>query len=325
MSQVKFHYNPKTCRYEPARLSFGKAVVYVLSFCITTGALFFGITFMHNRLFETEKSKALRLENNALKKHHTTLENQLSSIETVLEDLRNQEATLDKKLFNNSSTESTTRESDASIKETILLADASGFRSIMAMLKGKSENIAGTSGHLNGLFKTISISKKDLTFLMSMPSIQPIENGDMSKLVSGFGVRINPFHKGNYYHPGADFAATRGASVFATGNGKVITVVRNASLQAGYGNYIEIDHGNGITTQYSHLDDVKVKTGQKVLKGAVIGTVGMSGGAVAPHVHYEILRKGIAVNPVPYMMEGLSGQQYNELQTLGSKRNQSLD
>jgi murein DD-endopeptidase MepM/ murein hydrolase activator NlpD len=287
--------------------------------------LFLGITFLHNRLFETEKSKALRQENGALKTHHATLENQLSSIETVLEDLRKQENTLDKKLFNTSSEERATRESDASAKETILLADAAGFRSIIKMLKGKSETITTQTSQLNGLFKTISVSKKDLTFLMSMPSIQPVENGDMSKLVSGFGVRINPFHKGNYYHPGADFAAARGTSVFATGNGRVMSTVKNASLQAGYGNYIEIDHGNGITTRYSHLEEVKVKPGQKVLKGTIIGTVGMSGGAVAPHVHYEILRKGIEVNPVPYMMEGLSGKQYNELQKLGSKRNQSLD
>ncbi len=86
-----------------------------------------------------------------------------------------------------------------------------------------------------------------------------------------------------------------------------------------------IDHGNGIVTRYAHLEDVHVRVGQRVSKGFTIGTVGMSGGAIAPHVHYEIIRNGIEVDPVPYMMEKLNSTEYSELQKLGNKKNQSLD
>lgn len=96
-------------------------------------------------------------------------------------------------------------------------------------------------------------------------------------------------------------------------------------MQAGYGNYIEIDHGNGLITRYAHLEDVMVRVGQKVSKNSVIGTVGMSGGAIAPHIHYEIIRNGEQVDPVPYMLEKLNSKEYIELQKLGSKKNQSLD
>jgi murein DD-endopeptidase MepM/ murein hydrolase activator NlpD len=125
--------------------------------------------------------------------------------------------------------------------------------------------------------------------------------------------------------PGVDFTAARGTAVVATGGGRVIKAIKGSSLQAGYGNYVDIEHGNGLITRYAHLDDVTVRAGQKVDKGFTIGTVGMSGGSVAPHVHYEIIRKGDQVDPVPYMLEGLTSDQHIELQKLGAKKNQSLD
>jgi murein DD-endopeptidase MepM/ murein hydrolase activator NlpD len=325
MSQIKYAYNPKTCRYEPAQLSFWGLSGYVVLFGISTVVLFVGLLFLHSKLFTSDKAKALRKENAVLRQHHASLQQELTAIEEVLVSIREKETSLHKKLFDATSPDENSTEVDRQDQERILLADASGFRGVMEMLKEKSTRIRSTSDLHNEKFKTISVSDKDLNFLMGIPSITPVVLNDQSKLASGFGVRINPFHKGNYDHPGADFAAERGSPVMATAGGRVIRVVGNSSLQAGYGNYIEVDHGNAIITRYAHLEEVRVKPGQKITKGTVIGTVGMSGGTIAPHVHYEIIRKGDAVNPVPYMMEGLSGKDYSELQKLGSKKNQSLD
>jgi murein DD-endopeptidase MepM/ murein hydrolase activator NlpD len=171
----------------------------------------------------------------------------------------------------------------------------------------------------------MDVGHDQLNFLLSVPSIQPIENGELTKLVSGFGDRINPFHKGIHHHPGADFAALRGTPVLATARGVVVDITNGSSLQAGYGNLVEIDHGNGLITRYAHLDAASVRVGQRVSKGAIIGTVGMSGGAIAPHVHYEIIRRGKQVDPVPYLLQNLNSTEYSMLQKLGSKKNQTLD
>jgi murein DD-endopeptidase MepM/ murein hydrolase activator NlpD len=325
MSQIKYSYNPKTCRYEPHQISFWGLLGYVVLFGISTAILFSGLVFLHSRLFTSEKAQAVRKENAALKEHHTSLQQELTSIESVLISIKEKEDALHKKLFNAAVEDKSAKGIATNNQESILLADASGFRGILKMLSEKSTHIRSTSDQHNEKFRSITVSNKDLSFLMGIPSITPVALNDQTKLASGFGVRINPFHKGNYDHPGADFAAERGSSVLATANGKVIRVVSNSSLQAGYGNYVEMDHGNNIITRYAHLEEVRVKPGQKISKGTVIGTVGMSGGSVAPHVHYEIIRKGEAVNPVPYMMEGLSGKVYSELQKLGNKKNQSLD
>ncbi|MDH4298246.1 MAG: M23 family metallopeptidase, partial [Cyclobacteriaceae bacterium] len=77
--------------------------------------------------------------------------------------------------------------------------------------------------------------------------------------------------------------------------------------------------------RYAHLEEIEVSRGQKVAKGKVIGFVGNSGGSVAPHLHYEVIRDGEQVNPLHYLMEGLSGKDYSALIKLSTKQNQSLD
>ena len=110
----------------------------------------------------------------------------------------------------------------------------------------------------------------------------------------------------------------------ATAPGKVIAVNRT-KLQAGYGNYIDIDHGRGIVTRYAHLESVQVRQGQRVRKAMVIGTIGSSGGSIAPHLHYEVIRDGEPVNPIRYIIEGLSSDEHDTLLNLSRKQNQSLD
>ena len=271
----------------------------------------------------TERGKALKRENIALTKHHASLQQGLTNVNGVLTDLNSQNSNLHKKIFETPLGADTNAPTIG--KESLLLADASGFQTEVLELTDKISAISKMSNDHNAHFSNLEINKNELAFLMTVPSVQPIDNPELSKLVSGFGKRINPFHKGNYHHPGIDFAAARGTSVIATAKGIVVDIKNGSSLQAGYGNYIEIDHGNGLITRYAHLDNVSVRMGQRVSKGIVIGTVGMSGGAVAPHVHYEIIRKGKQVDPIPYLMEKLNSAEYFALQKLGSKKNQSLD
>jgi murein DD-endopeptidase MepM/ murein hydrolase activator NlpD len=323
MQQIKFYYNPKSCRYEPSRFSVWRMLAYSFLFIAVTAFLLLSILFLHSQYFVTEKARALQAENKALKKHQASLQSELENIEVTLATLKQQEVTLHQKIFEAPVPQET--ETKKPNQANILLADASGFQTLLGLLQAKSIKVLQASTTTEAAFATMSFSKKDLGFLSTIPAVQPVENQEITKLVSGFGKRINPYHKGNYHHPGADFAAPRGTPVVATGNGKVIHLVKNSSHQVGYGNYVDVSHGNGLITRYAHLEEVHVKPGQNIMKGSTLGTVGMTGGSIAPHVHYEILRNGKPVNPVPYMMEGLSAEQYASLQQLGNKPNQSLD
>lgn len=125
------------------------------------------------------------------------------------------------------------------------------------------------------------------------PSIWPT----MGDVTSQFGWRNSPNDGSNDYHPGVDIANNVGTPVVATGDGKVIVSGR----ASGYGNLIEIDHGNGITTFYGHNSQLIVQVGQMVKKGQMIAYMGSTGNSTGPHVHYEIRVNGTPVNPANFL------------------------
>ena len=322
MSLSKYVYNSKTCRYEPARTSPVSVVGVSLLFCITTALIFGGMLYVHSKLFMSDAGKALQKENHAMQKHEASLKQGLASINATLASLNTKDADLHKKIFETERPSSVSPESE---NESLVLMDESGFKGEASELKTQIANTSKISADHHNHFNSLKVDKTKLNFLLSVPSIQPIENSELTKLVSGFGDRINPFHKGIHHHPGADFAALRGTPVLATARGVVVDITNGSSLQAGYGNLVEIDHGNGLITRYAHLDATNVRVGQRVTKGTVIGSVGMSGGAIAPHVHYEVIRNGKQVDPIPYLLQNINSTQYSTLQKLGSKKNQTLD
>lgn len=128
------------------------------------------------------------------------------------------------------------------------------------------------------------------------PAGRPIRSGWLS---SYFGVRTDPFTGKRARHYGLDFAGAEGSDVVATGAG----VVTYAGPRYGYGNMVEINHGNGFVTRYAHNKEILVKVGEVVKKGQNIGLMGSSGRSTGPHVHFEVLQDGKVVNPLKYIQD----------------------
>ncbi|MGP6192078.1 MAG: murein hydrolase activator EnvC family protein [Vulcanimicrobiaceae bacterium] len=114
-------------------------------------------------------------------------------------------------------------------------------------------------------------------------------------ITSPFGYRTNPFGGAPDFHPGLDIAADMGTPILAADSGRVII----AGWVSGYGNYISIDHGGGISTGYGHCSRIDVSIGQDVQRGQVIGAVGSTGHSTGPHVHFEVRVNGRPVDPAP--------------------------
>lgn len=142
-----------------------------------------------------------------------------------------------------------------------------------------------------------------------IPSVQPISQKDMKQMASGYGYRVDPVYGSTKFHEGMDFASATGTPVYATGNGTVVS----AGWQSAYGNLIEIDHGYNYRTRYAHLSEIKVKPGQKVIRGDLIGKVGNTGKSTGSHLHYEVRHNGIPQNPVNYYYQDLTPEQYAEM------------
>ncbi len=322
MRHINFHYNKETCQYEPAKVGWQNVVVYGFGLAFTASIFFLLFIFLHDRFVESDIEKIVRAENKSISKNKPVLDQELREIEATLISLQEQENTLHTKFFNTVPAIENNRKPTL-LKEKVLLADASGFESMLELLQSKSSKLAQNSSSTKSFSDEVEIAKRYKGLIKSIPSFSPLSE-PVTKLISGFGKRINPFHKGTYHHEGLDFAAPRGTDIFAAADGKVI-VVSKATVEAGYGNRIEIDHGNGFITIYAHLENFNVKQGQKISKGDVIGSVGSSGGSIAPHLHYEIVRNGKQVDPAPYLLEGISTAEHSQLITVSKKQNQSLD
>jgi murein DD-endopeptidase MepM/ murein hydrolase activator NlpD len=129
------------------------------------------------------------------------------------------------------------------------------------------------------------------------PSGYPVLRG---YITSGYGWRDDPFTGRNALHRGVDFAARSGADVITVAAG----IVTFAGERNGYGIMVEINHGNGYVTRYGHNSKVLVKPGDRVLKGQRVALVGSTGRSTGPHVHFEVLRNGVVVNPAEYVRAG---------------------
>jgi murein DD-endopeptidase MepM/ murein hydrolase activator NlpD len=131
------------------------------------------------------------------------------------------------------------------------------------------------------------------------PSAWPVQGGWLS---SGFGVRMDPFTGHQGVHEGVDIAARFGGPIFATGDG----VVSWAGDMTGYGLVVEVTHESTLITRYAHASEVLVKEGDRVRRGQEIARVGTTGRSTGPHLHFEVLRDGHAVNPAHYLHQGVA-------------------
>jgi murein DD-endopeptidase MepM/ murein hydrolase activator NlpD len=158
--------------------------------------------------------------------------------------------------------------------------------------------------------------------LASTPAIQPVNNKDLNRVASGFGYRIDPVYKTVKFHAGLDFSAPQGTPIYATADGRVTTA---GNLSNGFGNHVIINHGFGYQTLYGHMVRVKVKNGQLVKRGEVIGWVGSTGKSTGPHLHYEVHKGGRTIDPIYFFYNDLTPEQYQQILKLAASGNQSFD
>ncbi|MBK8466744.1 MAG: M23 family metallopeptidase [Chloracidobacterium sp.] len=126
------------------------------------------------------------------------------------------------------------------------------------------------------------------------PDFLPTMWAHLGKINNEFGFRRNPFGGRAYeFHPGMDIDGERGDVIVAPANGTVIS----AGYKGGYGNLVEIDHGNGLTTRYGHMSKIEAEVGQTITRGTTIGQVGSTGRSTGPHLHFEVRLNDKPINP----------------------------
>lgn len=150
--------------------------------------------------------------------------------------------------------------------------------------------------NFRNLFGTMKQMDGTASRTIAIPSRKPV---DTMRLTSSFGMRNHPVLGKRMRHNGIDIPAATGTPIYAPADG----IVGRAQRLGGYGNYAEIEHGNGIETRFGHMSRIAVTPGQRVKRGQIVGYVGSTGRSTGPHLHYEVRIAGTPVNPIPFVQE----------------------
>ncbi len=156
-------------------------------------------------------------------------------------------------------------------------------------------------GSLDPRFERLGLSLARMDALeRGLAGIPQVHPARMDYISSGFGYRSDPFNGGAAFHAGLDFKGPIGAPIYAAAKGAIAFSGR----KQGYGNCVEIDHGNGLMTRYAHMSRIGAVLGQSVAAGDTIGAIGSTGRSTGPHLHFEVRIGGRAVNPRPFLEKG---------------------
>lgn len=326
MARIKYYYDTETCKYERVKVSSWDVVLNLLGFLSVTIIMASGIVAIYTSYFESPKEARTSKENKELLFHYDILKKRMENVDAVILALEERDDNVYRTIFEAEPIPSTIRQAG--------VGGAERYRAILEEELEQEELITTSYKKIDKLKKQMYIQTKSYDDIMEMaldkskmlaaiPAIQPIRNKELTRLASGYGMRIHPIYKGRKMHWGIDFSAPRGTPIYATGDGQVIRANRSFK-KTGYGNQIEIDHGFGYKTKYAHMQMFVVKKGQSVKRGDLIGYVGSTGGSTAPHVHYEIIKDGKKIDPIQYMIQDISDDEYQKLLELASRENQSL-
>ena len=325
MPKYKYYYDQETLSYR--RIEINTGVRFRNAFVFLTVSAIFGLimllVLLSSTLIETPKEIAQAREIDNYQLQYEQLNRKMQQIESVLDNLQDRDNQIYRVIFEANPISEDVRK--AGFGGVNRYADLEGFEN--------SELVIGTTKRMEILSKQVVVQSKSLdeiqrmaldkeVLLSAIPSIQPINNEDLRRMASGYGWRTDPFTKTRRKHKGMDFSAPTGTPIYATSDGKVIRVDGRAP---GYGKHIRIDHGFGYVTLYAHLSKYNVRRGQEVKRGDVIGFVGNTGRSVAPHLHYEIRKDGVAINPINFYYGDLNTEEFNALLEAANRENQSLD
>ena len=321
MSKIQYRFNTKSLTVERVNRTFRDKLKVFLRYALagmifSVIVLLIGFTF-----FDSPKERILRREIQQYKTQYEIINDRLEGLTAVLEDIQERDDNIYRVIFEAEPIPSSVRE--AAFGGADRYSHLSGYRNseliseTMQRIDQLASQLYVQSKSYDEVFE-MAINKADM--LAAIPAIVPIEKGTQ-RLMSGFGMRMHPIYKTMRMHEGVDFTADIGTPIYATGDG---VVTRAEINRQGYGIMVEIDHGYGYVTRYAHMSEFKVRRGQEVSRGEVIGLVGNTGTSTAPHLHYEVKYNDRAVNPVYYFHNDLTPEEFEIIIERASRVNQSL-
>lgn len=318
---TRFRYNKVTCRYEPffvnGRILRNRVLLFLsLSLLLAMGAYSYVLKYIPSldEVLLAEENQRLQIEWEIL--HDEIADANETLVALIEKGDHNYRVILDSQPL-----DSSIREAGIGGSEKINKAQLAEYPLVLSEYRFFEKVKHRLQVELQSYDEIATMYEEKSRMWAARPAIQPVSNKTLTHLHATFGERFHPVLGYVRDHKGLDFTADVGTPVYATGDG----VVKIAYFSATFGNVIFVDHNFGYETRYAHLAKFNVKKGQLVKRGDIIGFVGDTGLSKGPHLHYEVLYKGLQINPINFFQRDLSNKEYEKLVEEGSRYNESLD
>ncbi|MGV6846113.1 MAG: M23 family metallopeptidase [Lutibacter sp.] len=323
MAKVKYYYNPDTLSYQKIELRKRDKFKNIL--LVSLAAFIFMILgyLVFSNVFESPKEKDLKRQLEFVKLNEQLHQKRMKQMESVLKEIQDRDNNIYRLYFEvNPIPEEQRKAGFGGINRYKSLEGFDNSKMVIDVTKNMDILAKQLYIQSKSLDEIVKLADNKEKLLAAIPAIQPVKKEDLKRMASGYGWRTDPFTKARKKHYGMDFSAPIGTPVFATGDG----IVKRADQRAsGFGKHIEINHGFGYITLYAHLSKYNVRKGQHVKRGDLIGFVGTTGHSSGPHLHYEVHKNGVKVNPINYYYGNLSPEEFIAMQKAAQMEGESLD
>lgn len=321
--QKRYIFNQLTQNFEVLETSkWRKVLRFTLIFLA-----FLGITFLFAVLLFTffkspkEKSQARELE--YMKLQYEILNDRLDNMEILLSDMEQRDNNLYRVMFEANPIPSNIRKSGLLTPNRYDNLYGYVNSNLVVSSARKLDIIASQLYHQSVSYDSLfTLARNKSEMLAHIPAIFPLKETEIKYISSYFGYRPDPIYKVQKFHSGIDFSAQKGTEVYATGDG-VVCDVENGHW--GYGNMVTIDHGFGYKTRYAHLQKAAVRKGQKLKRGQLVGYIGNTGKTTGVHLHYEVLKNDVQIDPINFFFNDLTPDEYEQILQQSTLPTQTMD
>lgn len=323
MAKIRYQFNTKSLKIEKVQVTMKERLKRL------AGSMAFGLVFgmvvivLAYNFMKSPREKVLQNELEQYKLQYKIMNDRLDKVQKVLADVQDRDDNIYRVIFEAEPIPSEVRKAGfGGVDRYEHLQGLANSKIIVNTAKRLDEITSQLVVQSKSYDQVFKLAKDKEKLIASIPAIQPVDFHDLRRIGSLFGYRTDPFYKVTKFHEGIDFTAAVGTPIYVTGDGVVSEAEYNSG---GYGNKIVINHGYSYETVYAHLSKIKVKVGQRVKRGEIIGLMGNTGKSTAPHLHYEVHKAGVPMNPIYFFFNDITPAEYQAMIELGSQPSQTLD
>jgi len=323
MAKIRYQFNTKSLKIEKVQVTMKERLKRL------AGSMAFGLVFgvvvivLAYNFISSPREKVLLNELEQYKFQYKIMNDRLDKVQKVLADVQDRDDNIYRVIFEAEPIPSEIRKAGfGGVDRYEQLEHMANSKIVVNTAKRLDEITSQLVVQSKSYDEVFKLAKNKEKLIASIPAIQPVDFHDLRRIGSLFGYRTDPFYKVTKFHEGIDFAAAVGTPIYATGDGVVSEAEYNSG---GYGNKIIINHGYSYETVYAHLSKIKVKKGQRVKRGEIIGLMGNTGKSTAPHLHYEVHKAGVPMNPIYFFFNDITPAEYQAMIELSMKPSQTLD